>query len=200
MLHINKEFSVEILLSYVEITQFLQYLFNNFDDMISSEVHDVEINETLIDFPSSVPESYIIATATRGAGSMRKMTGRKQSKSKEHQNSVKTAEEVLLLVEFIGSSLYNKYVKHNCDLEINISSTLRKKFTNTLTGHDHTTRTHDPLKMDKVIQLFCDCNKAMYKLLGYSFSRFTAKKDFDRLCEMSVSTARSASNAHKLTI
>eukprot|EP00483_Globobulimina_turgida_P012872 UN12896 len=182
MLHIVKEFSVEILLSYVEITQFLQYLFNNFDDMISSEVHDEEINETLIDFPSSVPESYIIKTATTnlGGGSMRKQSHdqRKQSQEKKSQSVLKE-EDVLLLVLFIGSSLYNKYVKHNADLEINISSVLRKKFIAMFTGHNQDHKDVD-LDLNQVIQLFVDGNKSMYKLLGYSFTRFKAKKNFDR--------------------
>ena len=97
------------------------------------------------------------------------------------------------MVLFIGSSLYNKYVKKNSDLEINISSSLRRKFVAMFTGHNNQDEDVE-IDLDEVIQLFVDGNKAMYTLLGYSFARFKVKKDFERLCENSFSNAKSLSN------
>merc|ERR1712218_201062 len=146
--------------------------------MISREVHDEEINETLVNFPSTVPSSYIISTAT-GMSSKRKQSKNKREELKK-QSKCKSKEDVLLLVLFIGSSLYNRYVKKGADLEINISSSLRRRFVQMFTGHNNNDQDVD-LDLNEVIQLFVDANKAMYKLLGYSFSRFKQKKDFERL-------------------
>lgn len=176
--------------------------------MISRQVHDEEVNKTLIDFPSNVPQSYIIKTALDGTGTeMRSRnkrrtsskSDRKHSKSddqkKNENNKKRSKEEILILVLFIGSSLYNKYVKKNSDLEINISSALRRKFVQMFTGHNNQNKNVE-IDLDEVIQLFVDGNKAMYTLLGYSFARFKVKTDFERLCksESSFSNAKSLSN------
>merc|ERR1712129_161953 len=154
MLHIAKEFSNEILLCYVEFTQLLSYLFEHYDHMISRQVHDEEINETLVNFPSTVPMSYIISTATA---------------TSEIGIDDKSKEDVLLLVLFIGSSLYNRYVKKGADLEINISSQLRRRFVAMFTGHNDNDDVVN-IDLNEVIKLFVDANKAMYRLLGYSFA------------------------------
>ena len=77
-------------------------------------------------------------------------------------------------------------IQKNADLEINISSALRKKFVAMFTGHNNQDEDVE-LDLNDVVQLFVDANKAMYKLLGYSFARFKVKKDFERLIESSFS-------------
>eukprot|EP01083_Nonionella_stella_P142281 439928_1 len=194
MLHIVKEFSVELLLSYVEFTQLLQYLFEHYDEYISKEVHDDEVNMTLIEFPDGVPQSYIIKTATQSIINDQLSRGRSRDESEAMEIHKKSKQDVLTMVLFIGSSLYNKYVKKNADLEINISSALRKKFIQMFTGYNNKEEELE-LDLNQVIQLFVDANKAMFKLLGYSLSRFKSKKDFERLLESSRSTAKSATGA-----
>ena len=112
-----------------------------------------------------------------------------KSKSKSNQQieqNRKNKQQVLLLVLFIGSSLYNKYVKKNSHLEINISSALRRRFVAMFTGHNNQ-NIHVKIDLDSVVRLFVDGNKAMFTLLGYSFARFKVKKDFERLCRNSFS-------------
>merc|ERR1719242_765090 len=76
-LHVAKEISIEMLVSYCEFTQLLQYLFDNFEHMISSDVHTAEVEAILADLPATVPQSYIIRTATNGEG-LRKITKKEE--------------------------------------------------------------------------------------------------------------------------
>eukprot|EP00485_Elphidium_margaritaceum_P021891 CAMPEP_0202716830 /NCGR_PEP_ID=MMETSP1385-20130828/105393_1 /ASSEMBLY_ACC=CAM_ASM_000861 /TAXON_ID=933848 /ORGANISM="Elphidium margaritaceum" /LENGTH=473 /DNA_ID=CAMNT_0049378763 /DNA_START=369 /DNA_END=1790 /DNA_ORIENTATION=+ len=215
--HIVKEFSVEILVSYVEFTQLLQYLFTNYDEMISVQVHDSEVDDILIDLPSTAPLSYIIKTATNGElAANKKRTSvfggsakRETKESPTEQRGLvpqRNKNDVKLLVLFIGSSLYNKYVKKNAELEINISSGLRKKFMALFTRKSHNDQDQDvELELDDVVQLFVDANKAMHRLLSYSFARFKTKKDFHRMLEssqrksLSIAARVSVGSEHKVS-
>ena len=110
----------------------------------------------------------------------------------------KSREDVLLLVLFIGHSLYNRYVKKGAELEINISSSLRQRFVQMFTGHNSNDQDVN-FDLNEVIQLFVDANKAMYKLLGYSFSRFKQKKDFQRLLEMHAAASKEREQLNKFS-
>lgn len=212
-LHVAKEISIEMLVSYCEVewfvqyvhlgmrfyyefrlvntvqfTQLLQYLFDNYEDMIDEEVKTKEVREMLADLPATVPQSYILRTATGGEG-VRVQHLRKSSRIEKPVSS-KTEQEVLMLVLFMGSSLYNKYVKKNADLEINISAALRKKFTDMFTGWNNQQEAVD-LDLNAVINLFVEGEKAMHTLLSYSFTRFKMKRDFERMLASSFSYDRS---------
>merc|ERR1712083_240267 len=122
----------------------------------------------------------------------------------EKKADPKTKQEVLMLVLFMGSSLYNKYVKKNADLEINISSALRRQFVDMFTGQSRFNNQQKDIDLDlnAVIHLFVEGEKAMHTLLSYSFTRFKMKRDFERMLESSFTyghgTKQRVSHGHSI--
>eukprot|EP01083_Nonionella_stella_P001581 4553_1 len=105
MLHLSKEYSMEILLSYIEFNQYLSYL-DSLEPNTSNNEYSMS-NEDELDLNSlvlldSVPTSSIV--------------------NNDHGFKEK------------AYALYSKYIARGCEYEINISGKLRNEFTN-IVGH-----------------------------------------------------------------
>ena len=74
--------------------------------------------------------------------------------------------------------LYNKYIKIGSDYEINISSSMRKKFKNILDDKNKLMQSNENTKLSDLLLLFEDAKKEMRMLLSYSHSRWKSSNQY----------------------
>eukprot|EP01084_Bolivina_argentea_P142893 250999_1 len=103
MIHLSKEYSMECLLAFLEISQYQQYVIKQ--NILNDKSVDFT-NYKNIDFPSNIPLSSIIEC------------NNDNDKDAIHDLKIK------------AHKIYCKYIKTNCEFEINISYTQREMFTN----------------------------------------------------------------------
>eukprot|EP01084_Bolivina_argentea_P072029 130831_1 len=117
MLHLSKEYSIECLLSYIEFTQYRQYLVSEMDKLgmnpdYSSNLSDVPQSPQTStpsephhqSFPSNIPQSLIVSDSTKHT----------------HADSTQD-EELLCSAKIKAHKLYAKYIQNGSEFEINIS-------------------------------------------------------------------------------
>ena len=139
-------YSMECLLSYIEIVQYQQYISKYIEDKAILEKYDLQ------KFPSVVPQSEII----------------------EQQEVILNdynADEALLCAKMKAHKLYEKYIKIGSEFEINISSKERKKISKIVSDLDSFLQS-DEWKFKELLQIFEVSKKEMRILLNYSLKRF----------------------------
>ena len=135
---------MEVLLSYIEFTQFQNYL---------TEIMDIKTKSKMkrIEFPSNIPISAIIET----------------------KESVKTSadgdDELIAAAKIKAYKLHNKYSRIGAEFEINISYAERERLNRIVA----TANSSDTTK-NELFLMFEPANEAMMVFLKYSFSRFKA--------------------------
>merc|ERR1712228_86714 len=113
MLHLSKEYSMELLLAAIEFVQFQQYILPH----LNENDYDLSVQK-LVDFPSNVPKSRIVYNDDD------------EDISKEYEGSHNEVNEFVFHAKMKGFKLYNKYVADNSEYEINIGYDERVRLMN----------------------------------------------------------------------
>lgn len=140
---------MEILLSFIEFTQFQQYLLDNMDVLDDDEINNIK----LFKFPSNIPMSSIINE-----------NNMKQSDIEMDGNTL------LRECKIKAHKLYNKYIKINSEFEINISSSERDNLSNVLDDLNNLLKLN--MNLRDLFLLFNSSKDEMYTLQTYSFCRY----------------------------
>eukprot|EP01084_Bolivina_argentea_P080153 145227_1 len=156
MNYLSTEYSMEILLSCIEIMQYQSYVKNFMDKHFGSG--------NQIELLSGIPTSLIIEESAKTDGINIEIDD--------------TDGLNLYNAKIKAHKLYNKYIKENAEFEINISGNMRDILNETL---EHL----DVLLLDKSVGLkqlymiFEDSKQEMMTLQSISFERFRAETEFD---------------------
>ena len=157
MVHLSKEYSMEILLSFIEFNQFQKYI------RTQMERNGIEIPDgiELSEFPANVPKSQIVEGTADDIvmiiDSNKDDTFIDNAKIKAHQ-------------------LYQKYVKPGSEFEINISFQERNKLSNLLDKLDVLLSCN--VNLTDLLSLFEECKGEMKLLLQWSLTRFKNEGEF----------------------
>eukprot|EP01083_Nonionella_stella_P070627 189079_1 len=150
MLHLSHEYSMEVLLSFIEFSQYLDYLKTLDPKQIEeasshSSMEDDELNSLLLS--DSVPISSIVGNTEEDHG----------FKQKAHQ-------------------LFCKYIARGSEYEINISGRLRNQCAH-LMQNDQVFLNANVIVSD-IEPLFKQCNQELLRYLSYSHSRFAKTEEY----------------------
>lgn len=150
MQHLFTEYSIECLISFIEFTQFQKYILQN--------GHGKENNVKMDDIHSDIPKSNIF------------------DNDKQYFDS---DEEFLKDVKLKSNLLYNKYIKTECELELNISSEMRQELTDILYDKDRLMTIN--VNFNDLMKLIEKPKIEMKLLLECSHSRFKLKAEYENV-------------------
>jgi len=150
--HLFSEYSTELLLCFIEINQYEQYVIDCgfFDESELSSIDIVELH-------SEVPLSFIVKSNFAVNGVI----------------GTQCPDEQQYNVRMKAHKLWQKYIAENSELCINISSKMRKKLTNLL--HDETKLMQYNITMLDMLYMFDEVKQEIVKLMRYSLTRFQSK-------------------------
>lgn len=156
MVHLSKEYSMEILLSFIEMNQYQQHIAEQMK-------HEISDNINLFNFADNIPKSEII---------------RFQGKTDDIVMVIDTDGEDTFLdnAKIKAHKLFNKYIKQGSEFEINISSQERRKLSNLL--HELDVLLSHNINLQELLLLFEPCKKQMKLLLQWSLTRFKTETEF----------------------
>eukprot|EP01084_Bolivina_argentea_P239149 401956_1 len=159
MQHVTREWSTELLLSFIEITQLqnvIKQTYFNDDNTIQLQRYQIAILEN-----KAIPESYIVHTK-----SMIELL------NKCEINDIKEV-EVEKDIEFKMKSyiLYKKYIDDCSELQINISGKQKNKLQDCMDEIDMFIQLN--IKKKELFSIYTDVINELAKLLRYSYDRFT---------------------------
>ena len=157
MIHLSKEYSMELLLSYIEITQFQQYIA---EQMEPSQLKGAGIH--LIVFPSNIPQSEIIEC--------------KEEFTIQAESEMDRDDIFINNAKIKSHKLYNKYIKSGSEFEVNIPSEERYKLSNMLDKLDLLLSYN--MNLVDLLLLFEECKQEMKVLQTFSLSRFKNHTEF----------------------
>ena len=158
MASLSREYSMEILLSFIEFTQF-QIAVNgkigeyevNFNDNHRSETDIIQFQH----FPSSTPQSAIVRELNVGTPG--------------------SSDEFIQVTKICAHKLFKKYIEEASEFEINISSIERQKLSDLMEDLD--TFLKSDMSLQELLYLF-EYSKGEMKLLqNSSFTRFRNDSD-----------------------
>ena len=157
--HLNEEFSLEIMLSFIEFLQFRQYL-----AIISIKYKYINqemiyyINEYKLPQTQIIPKSTIVYNENL------------------NDSICRNEQELIKFFKEIAYQLYKKYIIANAELQINISHELNKKFWKQMNNKMVWLNTKfDNDGLLTLIHLFDDAIDEMFYLQMQSFVRFNMK-------------------------
>ena len=153
--HLNEEFSLEIILSFIEFVQFRQYLSEISVKYNHVDPEQIGNMETLYSFSSSIPRSSIIY----------------DHKSIPYQNR----NDLIKFFKEIAYKLYEKYIVVSTEFEINISHQLRHWFQRQMNNKKlwiNVTIDGDHGGLVQLIHIFDAAIDEMFYLQLQSFVRF----------------------------
>ena len=153
---------MEVLLSYIEFSQYQQHIIKLYPDNDKLEVDKVQF----MDFPENMPISAIIES--------------------ESDLAVTTDIDIdigLYNLKLKASKLFNRYIETGTSLEINISSTLRKDLTNLLQNKELLLNKYN-LDANDLLQVFEECKVIQIEYLNFSLIRFKQQPDFQGILQV----------------
>eukprot|EP01083_Nonionella_stella_P052962 140320_1 len=152
MIHLSREYSMECLLSYIEIVQFQQYI----KEFMVSNNESIS-NHRLIDFPSNIVTSEIVESPCKDEPHPDDMDFIQNAKIKAHQ-------------------LYTKYVAFGSEFEINISAPQRGNLEDLLCDVIGLEKYN--IGSCELFGIFEEIKKEMFYLLSLSLNRFRHDASF----------------------
>eukprot|EP01083_Nonionella_stella_P164595 545256_1 len=170
MQHLIKEFSIEIMLALIELSQFqerMRALALSTDQNIANQ-EEWKLSFDLLDGLSYIPQSSIVFDALN------------EEEVNTFQHMIMTDITKRKQMEFLirAHKIYEKYFDSGSDFEINISSTQKKFVTGQLSLFDawkleNVPHSEDALdELNQLFKLFSTAIGSMRILLQYSFTRF----------------------------
>eukprot|EP01084_Bolivina_argentea_P157261 274044_1 len=170
MVYLTTEFSIELLLSYIECTQFEQFLLdkiNEFEASNEEELPSLSIDDIIKN--SNIPQSDILECNPTLRGS-------------NTSNSI-AINKTLRDAKLRAHKLYNKYICVGSEFEINLSSIMRKTITNVL-GNKKQLVHNKNINLSDLLLLYEKPKQEMRRYLNYSYTRFKYQKEFEQIIQL----------------
>jgi len=171
MIHLSKEYSTELLLSYIEMDQFQKHVLRTVDAF--TEMH-VDLSDadnipdiTVMDTIRNVPKSKILQefgdlSDLRSIGS--------DQRSQQSDDELPIDEKTMRQIKKMAHLLHNKYIREGAEFEINICWQSRNKMMKQLGDKDQLLA-NDAVKLSHLINLYQQPKEEMRQLLLYSLNR-----------------------------
>lgn len=182
MQHLSKEYSTECLLSYIEFTQFQDWLLQQ----MRHHCEYLDVPLILYDTPSNIPISDII---TKGEEEKSDIyldfgTDHVDVPSMIHDPTTSSSsnyhDAILKKAKIKAHKLFNKYIQTEAEYEINVSGLIRNKLIRIL-SYQPTLLSNDKIKLKDLVQLFEKPRAEMLMLLNFSFLRFKQTIDYGEI-------------------
>ena len=157
---------MECLLSYIEFTQYQQYILKEHYDKTFTDLNLPGINDqiSIIEFPSNIPQSAIVSAPMqiriRFSAENDNFDDMYDLKKKAHR-------------------LYQRYIVNDAEFQINISGTQRNLFANMM--HDFDAFSTVNMEYKELLLLFNGVKEEMRLLLEYSFGRFKSSPQWSQI-------------------
>ena len=155
IIHLSREFSMKLLLAFVECMQFQKYVFTNIEidgDVIASYLfNEVELYDDII-------KSDIVYSPTNEFG--------------KNDNDIAEYKRK-------ATKLYEKYIEYGSEYEILITKSMRQNMSDVMSHLDWIN--DDEYNMNDVLKLFNECCIEIYRILLMGFGRFQATKQYTKL-------------------
>eukprot|EP00486_Rosalina_sp_Unknown_P014399 CAMPEP_0201596104 /NCGR_PEP_ID=MMETSP0190_2-20130828/192893_1 /ASSEMBLY_ACC=CAM_ASM_000263 /TAXON_ID=37353 /ORGANISM="Rosalina sp." /LENGTH=217 /DNA_ID=CAMNT_0048056329 /DNA_START=884 /DNA_END=1537 /DNA_ORIENTATION=- len=165
--HLFTEYSIECLVSFIEIEQYQKWIMDNDFDVTTKDVHHKPLNNVkLIDAHDDIPQSLMF------------------------ENISSDSDDLLQSAKLMAFKLYQKYIEHGSELEINISSALRKQLKNIVSDKQKLMENIN-VSLNELLLLFDKPKNEMRLLLNYSHTRFKQKTEYTKIVGMFANTPTS---------
>ena len=164
MAHMAKEWSMELLLAFIEFTQFQMCVYNEYHSEYGSQMKFTSLQEALLS-NDDIPKSYIVHH-----DKMEELMADEGIKLKYGITDF-TSINTMNVLKIRSYALYNKYVIKSADLQINISYEHRKALYDVMDDMDVYIGSINISEVE-LFNLYSDCITELTKLLGHSHYRF----------------------------
>jgi len=185
--HLSMEFSMETLLFLIEISQYQVYIRNHCKYNMVPESPMPSLYEKLT-FPLDVPQSEIVF-----ADDYKMYDDETEEKDVAGDDSDDEAENNALLYAFKVKAiqLYRKYIKSQCELEVNISYHAKKQLSRLMEGDENINRwlankENPELQFKQLIDLYEQACHEIFTLVIDSFNRFKHTAKFNQLRQYKI--------------
>eukprot|EP01083_Nonionella_stella_P007582 21862_1 len=195
MLHLSKEYSIECLLSYIEFTQYQQYVENGMMEIALRDGDGSSVDpptktksKTHRPFASNIPMSCIVSSSHLSVNA----DGiEEEDDDHEDENKPKRAEDELLHAAKVCDCVFHieLSIDHNLnqsELEINISGRSRQILFNRLADKEALLR-YDNVKLMDLVTIFDSERKDMLLYLGFSLKRYRTQAGFKEVVALFTS-------------
>ena len=183
MLHLTQEFSIETLLYLIEVIQFQNYIKSHCKYDLISDNPGVSLYEKIL-FPAEIPKSEIVYADDY------KMEG--IGDEEFSANCSQNEEDILLYsLKVKAIKIYNKYIKPQAELEINISYHGRRQLTK-LMGHDEIIKVwlknniNPEIQFKELLDLYDEACNQIFALIIDSFNRFKHTNKYSQLKQFKI--------------
>eukprot|EP01084_Bolivina_argentea_P155697 271329_1 len=156
MVHMSKEFSLECILSFIEINQFQTYCMG-----LMGGDSTVEMKVEPVSFPKNVPLSQLIED--------------KEIMNGDEEEPV----DDMASAKMKAHKIYNKYIREEAEFAINVSYAQRNDVKDVLEDLEFLLQANITWK--DLILLFEETKAEMIRLAGFSFQRFKKQAEFDQV-------------------
>merc|ERR1712228_632757 len=165
MMHLASEYSMEILLSSIEFTQFQEYILSHIPDIDDSTLETIK----LIKFPSSIPKSSIVYDVFLTGVAIVYNSDPTENAIVDQNNTKNTEDSFLHESKMRAHRLYKKYIEIGSEYEINLRGDLRDAISVKLS--DPELMTTNNLTLIDLLLIFEDCKVEMHQLQLWSLVR-----------------------------
>eukprot|EP01084_Bolivina_argentea_P144088 252890_1 len=176
MVHLTKEFSIELILSYIEFYQFQEFCLNEINS-VKIIIHTDDKREIMDTQPhvetmhmndlKNVPKSQIVH----------------ETCSSIKFDLTNLHKQILADSKMKAHELYNKYIAQGSKFEINISDKMRKKLINILEDKDNLMNKIN-INLADLVKLFEEPKNEMKMLLQYSYERFKDSEEYEEVIKI----------------
>ena len=166
MKQLSKEFSIELLVGFIELIQYQQYIIHYMS------IHNIKLQQIRgpkpwfkkIKFPDIVPMSHIIYG---------------HNIINQNMNDT-TLNDFILQIKTMAHELYLKYIAKNSLYEVNISHRIRRKIDEYFINYNEYINDNN-IKLNELLYLFNHCCNELYGLIIDSYQRVKRKTAFKKV-------------------
>mmetsp|Transcript_33095 Transcript_33095/g.53013 ORF Transcript_33095/g.53013 Transcript_33095/m.53013 type:complete len:518 (+) Transcript_33095:72-1625(+) len=166
LMYLAKEFAIENLLFFIEVNNYQKYLLVEHPIDICSRQKE----QHLLELPSFVPESGIIAHQSQAIWI--------HSENMDAETHI----DELYHEKRCAYDIYKKYIREECEMEINISGEMRDSITQSI-GH-YARLLNNSMTPNELFLVFKDCKDEVYQLMLFSLNRFKIDEEFEEIKDM----------------
>ena len=176
----SKEYSTELLLSYIEMDQFQKHVLRTADAFHkmhvalsdADNIPDIEVMDTI----RNVPKSLILSEVD----------------SKRDDANMPIDKKTMRQIKKMAHLLHNKYIRAGAEFEINICWHSRSKMMEQL-GDKNKLLENDEVKLSHLVNMYQEPKEEMKQLLMYSLNRMKIAPEGAALSSIMAHTSGSRS-------
>jgi len=156
MEYLSVEYSMECLLSFIELSQWEMLAMRWIREHSNSNIESTA-SFLFMAFPSNIPTSSVIT-----------------------QTLQTPCADMRCKLKIMAHRLYEKYIREYSEFEINVNSRIRKHADRVLADVERLKR-DDGVKVSEIVRLFEEARQEMHSFLSSSFGQFQRRREWSRV-------------------